>query len=370
MLNLQSGARNLLENCAGLRAGQSLLILYEDPTTGYYDPDLAPALAQVAASLGIRVDLREVPFIPQALDPSPDLLEQMRAHDRTLFLSRIGDQLRFSAGMADIHPVVSYALDCDMLASGFGRAHHAAFVALKNCLNAALSQARLIHVTCPLGTDFSGPGAVFPGEAGEVTVTRFPLSVFSPVPPAGFSGRIAQAGFLTGTGSNYYFPYNIPLDGVLFVTFQDEHLTGFEGLAQDVARARAHYDAVGQKLGIKPDLIHSWHAGIHPGCAYHRSAGSNVERWGGSAFGNPRILHFHTCGDYAPGEISINVIDPTISLDGIAVWENGRLHPERVPGGAEILAQYPCAAAVFADPAIDIGLGPNGRLGLVTEQLA
>lgn len=359
---LHIGARNLLENCAGLRAGDHLLILSEDPSTGFYDPKLAPALAGVAESLGITVCQREVPFSPRACLPPPDLMDQMRAADRTLFLSRIGDQLRFHAGLADIHPVVSYALDCEMLASGFGRAHHAAFVALKDVLNAALAAAREIRVTCPLGTDFSGPGARFPATHGEVTVARFPLSVFSPVPAAGFSGRIAQAGFLTGTGSTYYSPYTLPLDGVLVFKFDGNRLTGFEGQPQDAAAAHAHYTSVGGALGIDPFALHSWHAGLHPGCAYRHNASRDVERWGCGAFGNPRVLHFHSCGNYAPGEISINVIDPTIRLDGTAVWQDGRLYPDRVPGGAEILARYPCAAALFDNPATDIGLTPQGRL--------
>ena len=82
----------------------------------------------------------------------------------------------------------------------------------------------------------------------------------------------------------------------------------------------------------------------------------NWERWGGAAFGNPRILHFHTCGAYAPGEISWNVIDPMIEVDGLPLWEAGRLHPERLPGGQAILDRYPCAAALFAAPDRDIGL--------------
>ncbi|MGI9388433.1 MAG: hypothetical protein ACR2O1_00115, partial [Boseongicola sp.] len=59
---------------------------------------------------------------------------------------------------------------------------------------------------------------------------------------------------------------------------------------------------------------------------------------------------------YAPGEISWNMVDPTIEIDGVAVWERGVFHAERLPGGQEVLDAYPCAAAIFANPDPHIGL--------------
>jgi hypothetical protein len=364
MDGLRRGIENMLRHCAGLEPGQSLLILTEDPSAGHYDPGLAPAVAAAAEAMGLRAGLLELPFSPRAEAPPSAAMAAIGAADRALFLSRRGDQLRFDAAMAAAAPVICYALDREMMASGFGAADHRAFVALLGCLNGALAAARHIRVTCPLGTDFEGPGARF-APAGEVTVRRFPLSVFSPVPAAGYRGTIALAGFLTGTGRTYYDPQDLPLSGVLTVAFDGDRITGFGG--PDAARARAHYDRVGALLGIDALFLHSWHAGMHPGCAYRRQAGENLSRWGGGAFGNPRLLHFHSCGAYAPGEISLNVIDPTIRLDGVAVWQDGRLHPERVPGGAAILDRYPCAAALFQSPAAAVGLAPSGRLSARVE---
>jgi hypothetical protein len=131
-----------------------------------------------------------------------------------------------------------------------------------------------------------------------------------------------------------------------------------------VAAAEGHYADVAAKFGLIKDYVHSWHAGIHPGCEYLRPAGEHMERWSGSAFGNPRILHFHTCGDYPPGEISLNVLDPTVRLDGVAVWDNGVLHPERIVGGAELLAAYPDMAAAFRNPATQVGQAACGNFSL------
>jgi hypothetical protein len=42
------------------------------------------------------------------------------------------------------------------------------------------------------------------------------------------------------------------------------------------------------------------------------------------AFANPRYLHFHTCGNYAPGEIAWSLFDARVQLDEEVYWEAGR----------------------------------------------
>ena len=360
--DLRTGILNMLRHCAGMEAGHSLLILTEPAGNAHYDPELAPAVAEVARTIGVRVHVRDLAHCPRATPPPPEVMQDMAQADLALFLTRRGDQLRFDPVLARTAPVMCYALDRAMMASRFGQADHRGFVALLDCLNAALAGARHIHVICPLGTDFAGTGARFPETGGEVTVRRFPLSVFSPVPATGYGGKIAVAGFLTGTGKSRYTPYDLPLADVLHIRFEGTRITGFDG--PDAVAARAHYAHVGATLGTAARHVHSWHAGMHPGCAYGSPAGANVERWGSGAFGNPRVLHFHTCGAVAPGEISLNVIDPTIRLDGVPVWEAGRLFPERVAGGAEILARHDGMAELFASPETDIGLAPSGRLSM------
>ncbi|SLN58820.1 hypothetical protein TRL7639_03262 [Falsiruegeria litorea R37] len=360
---LRLGAENLLITCAGLAAGDRLLVLQEEPDNGYYDQGIVDAVVETARELDMQTDLRTVPFAPMGGAISADLVAAMKQTDCTIFLSRTGDQIRFDASMAGIRPIMSYALDAEMLASGFGRADYAGFVALKNAVNALYAGANEIRVTCPLGTNFSGPGAAYPlAGAADVSVTRFPMSIFAPVPANGFSGVVMQDGFLVGTGSKFYDPYGCDLREPLAVHFDNTRLTHFSGHEMDVHCAQMHYEKVGKMFDLDPLTMHSWHAGIHPGCAYPMPAAENFERWSGSAFGNPRLMHFHTCGHYAPGEISLNVLDPTITIDGVAVWKEGVFDPKCVPGGAAILARYPCMQAVFNAPAQEVGQGSNGRL--------
>lgn len=365
MERLRAGIENMLRRCGGLEAGQSVLILSEGANASHYDPRLAPEVARVAREMGLGVSQIDLPFSPLATPPPPDVMRAIARADTAVFLSRRGDQLRFDPVLAETRPVICYALDREMMASSFGRADHAGMQALLAVINAALAAARRIRVTCPLGTAFEGPGAPFLKTSGEVTVRRFPLSVFTPVPAGAYEGTIAVAGFLTGTGRTYYQPYDLALGDVLRVAFRGNRIIGFSGA--DACEAAAHYGRLGAALGEDSSFVHSWHAGIHPGCSYDRQAGADIARWGGGAFGNPRVLHFHTCGTEPPGEISLNVIDPTIRLDGLAVWEDGWLHPERLPGGAEILAACPSLAEAFAHPSRAAGLAASGRLSSVCE---
>nr|WP_306266437.1 hypothetical protein [Pararhizobium sp. IMCC3301] len=355
-LSIEKGAANLLVNCAGTRRDDHLLIIREEPGLGYYDEDIVTAVAEAGRRIGAHVTVQEVPFNPQATEVPAEVRTLMGGADRTVFLARIGDQLRFSDMASNGRALVSYALDAEMLGSAYGTADYRAFDLLKSALNRMLSAAKTIHVSCPAGTDFrgSGPGSVTPLQ--DVGIYRFPMPVFTPIPATGFSGRVALPGFLIGTGSMYYEPYAVEYDGALFADFANNRMTGFSGDKKAIEVAGAHYQLVAGKFGIDRDFVHSWHAGIHPACAFPGAASDNYERWSGAAFGNPRLLHFHTCGAYAPGEISWNVVDPTIVVDGVAVWKDGVLHPELVPGGADILAQYPCARAVFDAPSRNIGL--------------
>lgn len=360
--DLAAGARNLLEGCAEIGPETSVLIISEPETEDFFDPGLPAALARHARAIAGRVEQEEVPFNPVVSDPHAALMQRMAGFDRVIFLARLGDQLRFRPSLGGSFAVMCYTLDRDMLASRFGRLDHAAFVELKGLLDDAIAAARDVHVTCPAGTDFRGPGAAFPGCEGDTSVRRFPLSVVSPVPAKGFSGRIAQQGFLCATGSQFYKPQACGIRETVFAEVADSRIRGFEGAPGDVAAVEAHYNMVAERFGLDRTFMHSWHAGIHPGLAYRVPANACFDRWSNGAFGNPRIAHFHTCGRHAPGEISLNLLDATITLDGVRVWEEGRLYPDRVPGGGDLLAYYPDVAAAFASPAAEVGFGEADRL--------
>ncbi|MCR9108891.1 hypothetical protein [Marivita sp. XM-24bin2] len=360
-----AGARNMLVNCAKAQAGERVLIAYEPAEYGYFDAHVLNAVVRCACDLGLLVKAVNVGFTPCARQFSDALRAEIDKVDIVVFLARLGDQLRFSDVPKDKRIVVCFALDEGLLGSGFGTTSYGAFVALKELITDALSQSANIRLTCPNGTDVKGVAEMPPSSVGDTSILRFPMSVFKPVPAQSFSGRVALCGFLTGTGSQYYEGYTVEFDGPVMAHLQQGRLVGFTGMPQDVSAANAHYDRISETLGIDRNCVHSWHAGIHPGCGYLQEARENYERWSGAAFGNPRILHFHTCGSYAPGEISWNVLDPTIWIDGVPVWENGVFHPVRLAEGQAVLDRYPDAAAIFAHPDAHVGLT---QFGAMTER--
>lgn len=353
----------MLQGCGGVAPGGRVVILHEPPGFGYYDPGLAPAVARTARKLGYAATLHDAGFSPDPPDLPPDLAAQMAAADATLFLARLGDQVRFRPGEGVDRAIVSYALDLDTLAAPFGTLDHGAMAVLRGAIDRALAAAATIRITCPAGTDLSGRLGDDAKAPTDTVTRRFPLLVSTPMPMAGFAGRVVQRGFLVGTGSRYYTPYACVLEDPLTVHIRGNRIAGFEGAARDIDAAERHYETVAARYGIDPWYVHSWHAGIHPACRFEGPASAGFERWSGSAFGNPRLLHIHTCGAYAPGEISLNIADPTVTADGVAIWDRGRLRPERVPGGGDVLGKHPDLAAAFADPVRECGLGPDGTLG-------
>ena len=109
-------------------------------------------------------------------------------------------------------------------------------------------------------------------------------------------------------------------------------------------------------FGIDPFLVHSWHAGFHPQTFYPLPAGHNPARWSALAFGSPRYLHFHVCGDEPPGEICWTVIDPTITLDGEPAWLDGRLALAETEEAKAIARRYQGGPSAFAEPSLEIGI--------------
>jgi hypothetical protein len=354
--SIRQGVENLLFSCAGARPGARLLILHEDPALGHYGAGLAGQVGLHAAALGLRVANCDIGFSAQPAPLPAEVRAQMQAADHILYLARLGDQMRFRPLPRADRSIVCYAVTPAALASPFGTIPHAAMLALKRVINDAMAAARQVRVTCPLGSDFAGRVPSAPGPLADVGIRRFPMAVFAPMPMAGFAGRIALARFLVGTGSIYYTPFLHRIDGVAGVRFEGTRITGYDGPPDVVLGITAHVDDVAARFGLDRGFVHSWHAGIHPGCAYDGQATDNPGRWTGSAFGNPRLLHVHTCGAYAPGEICWNLLDPTVMLDGVALWQDGRLHPERIPGGEAVLASCPDLAALFAAPATEVGI--------------
>ena len=374
------GARNLLTNCARLRADERLLILHEDPALGWYDADAPALVAQVARTLGVQVELRQVDGPDNRLldarfdsdggtdaDTGTDAGTGMRIpvtddYDCCIFFARIGDQLRFEDAHERGRRVMCYATSLGALASHYGRVPHQAMVDLKETIDNLLVDAAVITITCPLGSDLRG--SVNSGANGEkaasalpeVKVQRFPLGVHLPIAASGFSGVVKLSRYLTPTGSRVYHPPWVAIGAPVAAQVEKGRISGYTGDADNVRRIEDQYRRVARAFSLNPDVVHSWHAGIHQGCYFKGSAADDPDRWSNSVFTNPRFVHFHTCGEVAPGEICWMVLDPTICVDGKPLWADGRLQLAEFLKTRQCVQRWPILGELAASANGDIGL--------------
>lgn len=346
---------NLLINCAGLTSSDSLLIVYEKPELGWYGKGVAEAIANAAESLGIAVQLLEVGAPKNQKDQN--VIDAMASHSSTLFLARIGDQDRFATPTPGKKIVMCYIRDLEMLTSQFGGLPYQATLDIKLAIDQLIDQSTEIKIQCPLGTDCSV--RLDPSESSannEVTVRRFPMGVISPIDGKSLNGRVVLANYLTPTGSGVYDPANLELDNPIIAEVENGRVTKFSGDANTAKKVEHHYQMVANEFGIDADTIHSWHLGMHPGLTYLQKAADDPDRWSNTVFNHPRFLHFHTCGNYAPGEICWMLKDPTVLLDGQPLWQAGKLNPMAFELTANALERWPVLEKLYAEPAGKTGL--------------
>lgn len=357
--NIRDGIDNLLFNCIGAKAGDSLAIVTEEGADSYYSATLDGVIAARARERSLHVSFVVAPVLEEVSSFPDDIQRAFEAADHTLFLARLGDQLRFSEINGSGNPIMCYALDEPSFGTSFGSAHYQFFVGLKSLINEAMFGNKEIVIRCASGTKLTGMSPDMPvdDDTGDVTVRRFPLTVFRPIPGSSFSGRIALTRWLCASGSRLYEPSSVMIDGVVFALIDNGRIVDFEGEQKEVDKVRGHYDFVAEKYDIDGDVIHSWHAGFHPHNGYFGLATDNLSRWSGSAFGNPRYLHLHTCGAYAPGEICMSVFDPTVTVDGADMWRDGRLVFAETRAVKKLLSRYPGMQEIFDHPVMDYGLG-------------
>lgn len=355
LLNL--GAQNLIKGCLGSVSGKTVLIVAEDPQLGWYDAAAPLSVKSVLLEMGAIV--RELMVGAPQNHPIEAVQKAIDPVDEVIFFARIGDQGRFKSQYHGVYPVMSYALNARMLAGGYGQLRHSAMVALKNAIDIVTHRARHIKITCPLGTYIEGtPGDTF-AKGDEVTVSRFPMGVPKPVLANDFTGVVKLTHYLTPAGSKVYDPAYLELPKVVSAHMEGNRITDITGCSHLVEMFKDHYKQVATKFGLDAFYIDSWHAGIHPLMGYDMPASKDPVRWSQTVFSNPRFLHFHTCGSGPPGEICWMILDPTIVIDGVALWDNGRLHPERFAETIEVMQLAPELANAFATPIFEVGLGNN-----------
>jgi hypothetical protein len=339
----REGARNLLLNCLHVRPGQRIVIAAEDPAEGFYDAFAVTCISEIAEELGCQASVLPCPCVSGPESLPPVILQAAEGADHIVFQAQAGDQVRFTKLPGSASKTMSYALDIGLLGSGYCTLHHGFMREVLERFEQRLNAARSWRITCPLGTEVTGtqtPGQGTDADAEDFTLQLFPVPIHRPVSCADMNGRVAVAHWLMSTANHVYEDNYLQLAEPLLAVIEAGRIVDFEGPKEMVKRVRSHYRRVADLFAIEEDVVHSWHAGIHPKSFYPLSPNSNILRWGSVAFANPRYLHFHTCGNYAPGEIAWSLFDATVELDGKVYWEGGRFTFLEDPDVRGRLAHY------------------------------
>lgn len=323
--NPKAGAFNLLNNCLHVQAGDSVLLVLE-PTTELYDEELGLVFQTCLEELGASTTVVVAAIINDPADFPVSVAEPMKDSDHTIFLSRVGDYVRFVPLPGSGSKVTCYTLTTDMLGSPYATVDYRLMQQLMLKLEDELMAAGEWRLQCLLGTDISGGFYRFdPADEknDNFTVTLFPVATFNPVRCDTASGQVALSRWLMPGGATRLENTHTNINGVVHAHVKDGYIENFTGNRVEVERIKLHYDRINNSLGISANRVHSWHTGINPQTRFDQCADDFLDRWSAISFGSPRYLHFHTCGDEPPGEVAWSAFNPTITIDGVVYWRDG-----------------------------------------------
>jgi len=334
----QGSIDNLLHNCIGARARQHLLIVQEPKNEQMYEPGLGAIIADRATKMGMQVSAIAPAIVTETADIPMEVSAHMRAADHTLFLSRIGDIARFTPLSGNGSKTICYARKLSMFDSYYANSCHKLMSILLGRLEKTLRQATRWNIQCALGTDVSG---TFDwkelDQSSAFSLSLFPVTTFTPVACDTASGKIALSRWLMPGGATKVGPDHVPFDGVVTAEIENGELRQFRGEPSAVQVIQDHYDLITETLGVNRNRVHSWHAGINPHTFYTEKIEDNFECWNATSFSSPRYLHFHTCGDLAPCEITWSVFNPTVTIDDQLFWEDGEFCWLQRPENKELI---------------------------------
>ena len=192
--------------CMEVERGDTLLIITEAPEQSYYDPRVADAVAERATQLGVQTRVLQARLANGPDDVPAEVSCAMQGADHTLFLSRLGDQIRFSDDHGAGRKTISYTRDLEYLGSLFGCTPFRLFQDVHDRLLDIIKSAGQYRITAPSGTDLVGE--VGKGETRAkvtpFTVTGFPVVVYPPLSCVCLNGRLVLERFLMSTSVNDY----------------------------------------------------------------------------------------------------------------------------------------------------------------------
>ncbi len=365
---LRIGAQNLLCTCAGAAAGDRVLIVGEADPDPYFEPELVEELGRSASELGMEPNCILATSPASTSDLPADIAEAMHNADVTVFLSRIGDRVRFESTHARGSRVMCYALTREYMSSGFGTADYEVTEATLERLMDRISVASGYRIRTRDGTDLTAElmTGSMQSDILPFALKLFPTMIFPPIKFRCLNGVLVIDHFTLSSSTRPYENSVLMISSPVIATVEDSVITACDGDPQVVRAFRNQCERAAAITGGEPFRLNSWHTGVNPNTFYDGNPLADLERWGTVAFGSPRYTHIHMAGS-DPGDLSVQIFDASIRFDKDWLWKEGRFVFLDMPEIREILersGQVQLSSASCFDIGIEAmrqyGKGPPG----------
>ncbi len=352
-VDTDAGARNLLQTCIGVKPGDSVLLVGENGPKAFFDPAICDLIADSVWAMDAEAEIFIAPEIDGPDDFPADLSDLIAQKDHTIFLSRIGDQVRFSDMSGGGSKTMCYLRDADYLGDAYSRVPYGVFAEVLPLLMAEFDVVETITLRCPKGTDLTidmqGIRPDFDdgkGPATDFTVKLFPILIYPPITCSGMTGRIALGDWLMSTSTTLYDDSLMTLTSPLIATVESGRIVRIDGDRDEVQRVERHLLNLAGNDADAAFKLNSWHTGIYPRTFYRGDPAENIESWADIVFGNPRYTHIHMCGA-DPGHVALSLFDTHIEFDGVPFWKDGDFKFLQRPECQALLDKYNCPAKAF-----------------------
>jgi hypothetical protein len=325
--DIDAGAMNLLLNCAQAKAGDHILIVGEDTADSYFDSELCDDIARVAQQLGMQ---SKVVLAKPVVDANqfPSLVsDAMLQADKTIFFSRLGDQVRFLATPGNSQKVMCYTLTREHLASPFAIINYNSLKRMHDALKKIIINSTIYRIDADCGTSLTSQMASSSDSSqlavAEFSLDLFPVMIFPPVHFNQLSGQLVLRDFLLSSSTRQYSDSVLRIESPVVANIENSHIIDFEGDQIQIKKIKSQLERAAKITGGDAYQLNSWHTGINPYTFFKGDPYADLEKWSTVAYGSPRYTHVH-CAGMDPGDISIQLFDASISFDDCLIWDKGR----------------------------------------------
>lgn len=339
--DIETGARNLLLNCARAKTGDRLLLVGEQAALPFFDSQLCNDVAEVAGTLGITTEILLAEPVADANHFPDPVSDAMQAADITIFFSRLGDQIRFSESPGKSTKIMTYTLSRQHLGSPFATVDYNIMHRIHDHLFSQIKASKTYRIESANGTSLAAeiPDQSDTSQAiiSEFTVELFPVMIFPPLTFFNLNGQLVLEHFLLSSSTRAYSDSVLYLESPVTARVEDSRMVGFTGDDQLIRRLRNQLERAAAITGGDPYRLNSWHTGINPYTFYSGDLHANLEQWGTVTYGSPRYTHIHAAG-LDPGDISIQLFDASIVFDDEPFWDRGKFVFLDSPGTRDLLS--------------------------------